>query len=273
MSMQAMQTLYDLRENNQLCDAIIVLDDGTEIPIHRALLCACSSYFKHVAPPPKPPRTNPPDFRAAFTTLLHNKNETKVQIPGVSSEMMHILLNYAYLRKLDLNKNNVFDVLITADYLSMLGALEMCCKYLESILSPKNCIGILLFARNHFCTDLALICWRYIMKNFIQISQLSEEILMLSLKDFQEIINADNLNVKSEEIVWETILKWINHDPEQRKGHIVALMKCIRLGLLETQFFMEKVKDHPYVTSCEESRPMVIETLKFLYDLERIMHK
>jgi kelch-like protein 10 len=256
MSMQAMQTLYDLRENNQLCDAIIVLDDGTEIPIHRALLCACSSYF-----------------RAAFTTLLHNKNETKVQIPGVSSEMMHLLLNYAYLRKLDLNKNNVFDVLITADYLSMLGALEMCCKYLENILNPKNCIGILLFARNHFCTELAQTCWRFIMKNFIQISQQSDEILMLSLKDFQEIINADNLNVKSEEIVWETILKWINHDPEQRKGHIVALMKCIRLGLLETQFFMEKVKDHPYVTSCDESRPMVIETLKFLYDLERIMHK
>ncbi|XP_044267489.1 kelch-like protein 10 isoform X2 [Tribolium madens] len=248
MSMQAMQTLYDLRENNQLCDAIIVLDDGTEIPIHRALLCACSNYFK-----------------AAFTTLLHNKNETKVQIPGVSSEMMHILINYAYLRKLDLNKNNVFDVLITADYLSMLGALEMCCKYLENILNGKNCIGILLFARNHFCTDLAQACWRYIMKNFIQIAQQSDELLMLSLKDFQEIINADNLNVKSEEIVWETILKWIDYDPEQRKGHIVTLMKCIRLGLLETQFFMEKVKDHPNgeVVTPEIARPRLPHEVLF----------
>lgn len=79
--------------------------------------------------------------------------------------------------------------------------------------------------------------------------------------------------MKSEETVWETILRWINHNPEQRRKHIVALMKCIRLGLLDTQFFLEHVKDHPYVTGCEDSRPMIIETLKFLYDLEMITHR
>lgn len=46
MSIQAMQALFELKENNQLCDATIVLDDGSEIPVHRAILCACSSYFK-----------------------------------------------------------------------------------------------------------------------------------------------------------------------------------------------------------------------------------
>lgn len=45
------------------------------------------------------------------------------------------------------------------------------------------------------------------------------------------------------------------------------------VGLLDTQFFLEHVKDHPYVTGCEESRPMIIETLKFLYDLETISHR
>lgn len=46
MSIQAMQALFELKENNQLCDATIVLDDGAEIPVHRAILCACSAYFK-----------------------------------------------------------------------------------------------------------------------------------------------------------------------------------------------------------------------------------
>lgn len=46
MSIQAMQALFELKENNQLCDATIVLDDGAEIPVHRAILCACSSYFR-----------------------------------------------------------------------------------------------------------------------------------------------------------------------------------------------------------------------------------
>lgn len=196
-----------------------------------------------------------------------------MHLPGVNTEMLQKLLGYIYLRKLDINDNNVYPLLITADYLSILGVLDMCCKYLERTLTPKNCIGVLIFARNHFCHDLAKNTWKYIMKNFTQIASQSDEILSLSLQELQEIINADDLNVKSEETVWEIILRWINYDADNRKKHIVALMKCIRLGLLDTQFFLERVKDHPYVSSCEESRPMIIETLKFLYDLEMITHR
>lgn len=48
MSIQAMQSLYELQNNNQLCDATILLEDGTLIPVHRAILCACSTYFKYL---------------------------------------------------------------------------------------------------------------------------------------------------------------------------------------------------------------------------------
>lgn len=46
MSAEAMQALFEMREKNQLCDAILVLDDGTRFPVHRAILCASSVYFK-----------------------------------------------------------------------------------------------------------------------------------------------------------------------------------------------------------------------------------
>lgn len=187
--------------------------------------------------------------------------------------MLQKLLVYIYLRKLDINHDNVYSLLITADYLSILGVLDLCCKFLETNLTPKNCIGILNFARNHFCRELAANTWKFIMRNFSQIAYESDEILTLSLAEIQEIINADDLNVKSEETVWELILRWIDNDTEARKKHIVSLMKCIRLGLLDTQFFLERVKEHPYVSSSEESRPMIIETLKFLYDLEMITHR
>lgn len=183
------------------------------------------------------------------------------------------LLSYIYMRQLKLTDENVYTLLVTADYLSILGVLDICCQYLEKKLDPKNCIGTMLFARQHFCKALAEAAWNYIMRCFVQVALQSEELLALPLDNLQEIINADELNVKSEETVWEAILRWIDHDVNERRKHIVALMKCIRLGLLDTQFFLEKVKDHPYVATCEESRPMIIETLKFLYDLEMITHR
>ena len=46
MSIVALRTLYELKENNQLCDASILLEDGTLFAVHRVVLCASSMYFK-----------------------------------------------------------------------------------------------------------------------------------------------------------------------------------------------------------------------------------
>jgi kelch-like protein 10 len=47
--------------------------------------------------------------------------------------------------------------------------------------------------------------------------------------------------------VWEDVLRWINRDNENRKRNIAELMKEVRLGLLEPQFFIENIKNHPHV--------------------------
>lgn len=256
MSEQAMRALYELRENCQLCDAVIRLDDGTSYNVHRAILSACSLYF-----------------RALFTTTLHGTEVTDVHLSGIPSDIMNQLISYAYIRHIKVNAENVFSLLITADYLSILGILQICCDFLKSMLTPVNCISILQFARGHFCQQLAKDAETYLLRNFNDVSVNSDEMLLLSLDDFKAIVSHDDLNVKTEETVWEAILRWIEHDPDKRKRHIVALMQTIRLGLLDTQFFLERVKDHPFVTGCEESRPLIIETLKFLYDLEMITHR
>lgn len=182
-------------------------------------------------------------------------------------------MTYAYLRQIEITKDNVHLLLMTADYLSILGILEICCDFLQAQLNPTNCISIMQFAKNHFCVSLEKVAEVYLLRNFTEVSVQSEELLQLKLEDFKFIVSHDDLNVKSEETVWEAILRWIDYDPENRKKHIVTLMQTIRLGLLETTFFLEHVKDHPYVTTAEESRPLIIETLRFLYDLEMITHQ
>lgn len=38
-------TLIDLRKSNTFCDALILLEDGGCIPVHRVILSATSEYF------------------------------------------------------------------------------------------------------------------------------------------------------------------------------------------------------------------------------------
>ncbi|KAJ9582804.1 hypothetical protein L9F63_022845 [Diploptera punctata] len=256
MSTQAMQSLYELRQNGLLCDATVRVDDGGVFPVHRAILSACSSYF-----------------RALFTTTLHSREKIDVLLPGVTSDKLTLILQYAYLRQVDISEENVCELLITADYLCVVGVLELCCEFLRNSLTVHNCIGIMRFAREYFCFGLEADARRFVMRNFVQVSQQSDELLELPVQELRSMVGADELNVKSEELVWDCVLRWINHDADNRKAHIVDLMKNIRLGLIDTQFFLENVKDHPYVTGNDACRPIIIETLKFLYDLEMITQK
>uniref|UniRef100_A0A2A4K3X6 BTB domain-containing protein n=1 Tax=Heliothis virescens TaxID=7102 RepID=A0A2A4K3X6_HELVI len=256
MSVAAMQALHRLRECRLLCDAIVRADDGAAFPVHRAILSACSPYFL-----------------ALFTTTLHSREQSDVLISGVRSEILLLLIEYAYLRRIEVTDANVHELLMTADYLAFLGVLQLCCDHLRASLNPKNCLGIMMFARRVFCYKLEADARRYLLRYFVTVATQSDEFLHLPLEELNSIILEDELNVKSEEVVWEAVLRWVNYDPDSRWQHTVKLMGSIRLGLLDTQFFLENVKDHPYVTGNEGSRPIIIETLKFLYDLEMIAQR
>ncbi|XP_039284785.1 kelch-like protein 10 [Nilaparvata lugens] len=256
MSSQALQALYELREERLLCDATIKLDNGEIFYVHRAIISACSSYF-----------------RTLFTTTLNGKDRTKIELPGVDSNTMKLILEYVYLRRLRITSENVGTLLVTADFLGLLGIIHLCCQFLKKHINPKNCMGILKFARDHFCYDLEDEVLRYILRDFVTIAGVSEEIVHMEVEELCKIIGSDELNVKSEEIVWECALKWMMHDEHNRKFFAVDFMRSIRLGLLETTYFLEKVKEHPFVVGNAMCKPLIIETLRFLYDLEMITQK
>ncbi|XP_021940177.1 kelch-like protein 10, partial [Zootermopsis nevadensis] len=91
----------------------------------------------------------------------------------------------------------------------------------------------------HFWADLETPARSLVLRHFVEVSQKSEELLELPAEELQAIIDSEELNVKDERVVWECILRWINHDPNNRKGHIADLLKGVRLGLLDTKVFKE----------------------------------
>ena len=53
--------------------------------------------------------------------------------------------------------------------------------------------------------------------NFTEISIKSEEFLELHLQQLIEILNSDELNVKSEEAVFDAVIRWIDYKVDERK--------------------------------------------------------
>ncbi|XP_021934149.1 kelch-like protein 10 [Zootermopsis nevadensis] len=153
------------------------------------------------------------------------------------------ILDYIYFREVDIRSDKVRQLFVAAEYLCIPGFAEQYCDFLKDAMDVENCIGIMHFARLHFRADLETRARRFVLLNFVEVSQKSEELLELTLEELQAIIGTEELNVKDEKVVWECILRWINHDPDNRKGHIADLLKGVRLRPL-AKFLKEMVETY-----------------------------
>lgn len=213
---------------SQLCDGIVKCDDGTQFRIHRCILAAVSPYFK-----------------ALFTNSINRDQEeatiANLNIPGetfqvsvkrfegnVSNKMFQIFLDYAYTGTCNINKNNVKELLKFADQYQLLDVVQMCCCYLIEELNPDNCFEILEFATQYFCKELIQRVRLFIRHHFGRLLRESKAFFEISSQYLQSILTDDELNVKTEQTVFEAVKLWVNHNPLERKGDILDLLKCVR---------------------------------------------
>jgi len=105
-SLNSCNILNELRKSGQLTDAVVVAEHHS-FPIHRAILSACSPYF-----------------RALFTNDLFSTDRKRVVIPGVTAEAMKAIIDFAYTRKVDVRPDNVEVLLPAADQFHVNGMVK-----------------------------------------------------------------------------------------------------------------------------------------------------
>uniref|UniRef100_A0A8C7IIT1 Kelch like family member 10 n=2 Tax=Oncorhynchus kisutch TaxID=8019 RepID=A0A8C7IIT1_ONCKI len=248
MSAMTCTIFNELRLEGKLCDVVIKVN-GIEFNAHKNILCGCSSYF-----------------RALFTSGWNNVEKRVYSIPGVNPDMMRLIIEYAYTRSVPVTAENVEPLLAAADQFCILGIVRACCDYLEAQLCLQNCIGICKFADFYSCPDLRRRAYLFILHHF-EMVRFSEEFMELSLAQLCDIIEKDDLNVKQEDVVFEAVLRWINHSPQDRKAHVSVLLPKVRMSLMTADYFMNNVKNNTLVKDNDDCKPIIISALKAMYDL------
>ncbi|NXJ96901.1 KLH10 protein, partial [Corythaixoides concolor] len=241
----------ELRLEGQLCDVTLSVA-GQEFKAHKIILCSCSQYF-----------------RTLFTGSWNNAEETVYRIPGTSPEVMRLIIEYAYTRTIPITANNVESLLIAADQFLIVGMIRLCCEFIKSQLCLENCISICRLTDYYPGLDLREAAYEFIFHHFKEITRVSTEFLDLSIDELKYIIEKDELNVTQEDAAFEAIVKWIAHDPQNRRQHIAVLLSRVRLALMEAEYFMNNVKPHDYVKDNKDCKVLIRDTLAEMYNLNR----
>ncbi|XP_065053415.1 kelch-like protein 18 [Rhopilema esculentum] len=242
--------LNELRKAGLFCDVTLVAEDR-EIKAHRVVLASNSSYFS-----------------AMFTNNMAESEMESVKLHGVNYKALNCIICCLYGEQLRLTQNNVNEVMSASSLLQIDPVREACESYLLRKLHPTNCITVRSIADTFSCPKLLNAAESFIEKNFVEVS-VSEEFHQLPLSGITELISKDDLNVRSEEQVFEAVLRWVKHEEEGRKELLPALLEQVRLSLLPPQYLSDRVLSEEIVHSNIHCRDLIDEAKDYMLMPER----
>ena len=239
-----LETLKSMYDSGHLIDVKICVQDK-EFPCHRNVLAATSPYF-----------------RAMFTIDLNESKQEKIRILEVDANSVQQVIEYAYTGRIEITKSNAQNLLGVASLFQIIPIHNACAKFMETQLDVSNCIGIHCFAQIHNCDDLRNKAKEHIEKNFTEVSQ-GEEFVSLTKDKISEILSSNELNVEKEEVVFEALLKWVQHDQDMRSKYIGDLLPLVRFGLLNSKFVQETVASNNTINQCEKCKKLLDDIKDF----------
>ncbi|XP_066274708.1 kelch-like protein 24 [Branchiostoma lanceolatum] len=228
-----LQGLQELRSDNLLTDVVLCVS-GKEIPCHRSVLAACSEYF-----------------RAMFCSGHHESKEHKVTIHEVSPGALQLLVDYAYTSKVTITEDNAVKLLEGANFFRFPPVRDACVTFILNNLSAKDCLQILQVGNMLSCPDLEKKARLCALNEFAAVSK-TPEFLSMTKDQLITLISSDDLNA-TEEVVYEAVMAWINHDTRKRKKEMRELMELVRFPFMDKLYFMENVERNGVVRkSCQD---------------------
>jgi len=240
---KALDGMNSMRLSGMLCDVTLVAAN-TEIPAHKMVLAASSSYFY------------------AMFSGFTERDSSRVVLQGVDPDALHILVDYVYTSEVDVTEDNVQSLLPAANLLQLTDVRDACCEFLQSQLHPTNCLGIRAFADLHGCMDLLTTTESYIERHFTEVLE-CDEFYGLTPVQVSQLIASDTITVPSEEKVFESVISWINFSTDQRSQYLPQLLEHVRLPLLSQEYLLNRVESEPLLKSNDNCKDYIIEAMKY----------
>ncbi|KAI1894166.1 hypothetical protein AGOR_G00113020 [Albula goreensis] len=235
--------LNGLRQEGLFTD-VLLCSEGREIPCHRNVLVSSSPYF-----------------RAMFCSNFRESHQARVDLKGVSPDILDSVVEYVYTGSIPITMDTVLPLMQAASMLQYSRLFEACSAFLQEQLSPDNCLSMIRLSEILHCGSLRERAREMAVQSFSDVAA-SEDFRELSLPELMCYLEDDRLCAEEEQ-VFETLLAWIHHDPFSRRGAIHDLFKKVRLRYIHPTYLFQFIANDPLIQSstlCTE----IIESVRRL---------
>ncbi|CAH8454944.1 unnamed protein product [Heterobilharzia americana] len=230
-SVTAFRKMNSFRKKGKLCD-VVIKAEGREFLAHRVVLAASSDYFN-----------------AMFSSGMAESAQLEIELKSISPEIMDALLDYVYTGQVRVSMDNVQDLLPAASLVQM-------------EVDSTNVLGIRRFAELHNCTELEEFTENYAVSNFESVVE-SEEFMCLTHEELFDLVIREDLQIDSEESVYNAVMRWVYHQPTERVANLFPLLRNIRLSVMSVRFLTDVVDKDPLIRQSLECRDLVDDAKRY----------
>ncbi|XP_057453234.1 BTB/POZ domain-containing protein At2g46260-like [Lotus japonicus] len=206
-----------------------------------------------------------PFFYKLFSNgmMESQQRHATLRINASEEDALMELLSFMYTNTLNITAApGVFDVLIAAEKFQVPSCIRYCSNWLLRN-SPSTLLCLKQLSYTDVFQPLIDAAKQCLVDQYNDITKLQEEVMALPLSGIEVILASDDLQVESEDVVYDFVLKWArqhynNQDQEERRE-----VMGTRLGPLIRFPFMTNQKLKEVLTCDCDFKQLVLEALIF----------
>lgn len=176
-----------------------------------------------------------PYFAAMFTGDMVEKDEKEIVLKEIDGESLKILIDYCYMGYIPINEANVYGILETASRLEFPLIESKCFTFLMENVNSSNCLTVFTMVEQYLnfekFVEKSLDCAAI---HFGEIAA-QHEFLLLNNYHLNCLLRKNELNVWSEEEIFNALVKWVEYSEEERKHDVTELLHLVRFNQLRLE--------------------------------------
>jgi len=241
----AVAMLQRMQDMPELCDMTLRVrdEDGnwTSLRAHRLVLAAASK-----------------ELRAMLLGGFCEGSQEEVTLKDVPAWATRALLDFVYTGRTVVRVERLLEMARAADFVGLLELRAMCVARAVSGLEVANAADVLMAADTMGLTDLKEQSTKLILRDYSKVVQTSG-FASLSRALMQELLASDDLRVRKEEEVLESLTSWLNVDPSRCAEDSEHLYPLVRFPLMSPQYLLARVEHNEVMKRCACLAPLLQE--------------
>jgi len=242
-----------LFDTEELCDITLLLGkSGDQVHAHRTVLCVWSDTFRAMLE----------HDRWAESSM----KELPIEIEGGEIECFKHMIRYMYTGETDfITGENVLTLISLSNYYGVHSLKETCAELLGQLISEETLLYFLGICDQYDCKSLESACGEHLAEHFEEFLE-NGRLDPLEPSTWAEMLKSDELQVSSEEKLFESVIKYASQfadDQDKQKAVLELLLPHIRFPYLSGTYLVEKVEGEPAVKDLPLLHSLLHEAYKY----------